>query len=327
MVKMIKGEAMRIGFAVKVLGEGGLKECDSRRWQNGPHLRQSIAYLREIFHYLDRVDIRMYRMSSDLAPYLTHPDLPQFHNQLEEAADELEELGALACRYRLRLSLHPSQYIVLNAVDESVAQKSRAELVAQAALLDAMGLGPEAVVVTHVGGVYGDKDAGIKRFAQRYQTLPESTRRRLVVENDDISYSASDALEVHDLCGIRVVFDNLHHLCNNPEGPGHLEIRDAVQRSLATWPSDQTPKIHYSSPRTEAVESPRKNGKAPAMRGYGAAPDLRLHADYINPFEFLYFLEKTQGLRPFDVMIEAKAKDLAAIKLRKDLQRFGCAPL
>lgn len=318
---------MRIGFAVKVLGEGGLKDCDARRWQSNPHIRQSIAYLREIFHYLDRNDLRMYRMSSDIAPYLTHPDLPQFHNQLEEAAGELEELGELACRYRLRLSLHPSQYIVLNAIDEDVAAKSRSDLIAQAAILDAMKLGPEAVVVTHVGGVYGDKQAGIERFARRYEALPEAARRRLVVENDDISYSASDALKVHAFCGIRVVFDNLHHLCNNPQGAGCLSIREALERSLATWPTDQTPKIHYSSPRTEAIESPRKSGKASAMKGYGAAPDLRLHADYINPFEFRYFLEKSPGLRPFDVMIEAKAKDLAALKLRADLARFPSGPL
>lgn len=147
-----------------------------RRWQNEPHLRCSVALLREIFHYLDRNDLRMYRMSSDMAPYLTHPDLPQFHNQIQEAEEDLAELGALARRYDLRLSLHPSQYIVLNAIDEDVAAKSIRDLVAQAALLDAMGLGPEAVVVTHVGGAYGDKSAGIERFAQRYRELPEATR-------------------------------------------------------------------------------------------------------------------------------------------------------
>ena len=97
---------------------------DARRWQTGPHVRQSIAYVREIFHYLHKVDIHMYRMSSDFAPYLTHPDMPQFHGQLEEARDELAELGALARTYDIRLSLHPSQYILLNAQDEEVARKS-----------------------------------------------------------------------------------------------------------------------------------------------------------------------------------------------------------
>ena len=318
---------MRIGFAVKVLGECGLKECDMRRWQNEPHLRCSIALLREVFHYLDRNDLRMYRMSSDIAPYLTHPDMPQFHNQIEEAADELAELGTLARLYDLRLSLHPSQYIVLNAIDEAVAEKSIRDLIAQGALLDAMGLGPDAVVVTHVGGVYGDKAAGIERFARRYRDLPEAAQRRLVVENDDVSYSASDVLRVHELCGIRVVFDNLHHLCNNPRGADRRTLRDALAGALATWPREQTPKVHYSSPRTEAMEGGRRAGKAGKMDSYQTASDLRLHADYINPFEFLYFLDKVDGLRAFDVMVESKAKDLAARKLRADLEKYGPLPI
>ena len=38
----------RLGFALKVLGQPGLKSHDSRRWQNEPHLSVSLAYLREI---------------------------------------------------------------------------------------------------------------------------------------------------------------------------------------------------------------------------------------------------------------------------------------
>ena len=314
---------MRIGFAVKVLGEGGIKECDMRRAQNNPHLKCSIEMLTEVFHYCDRNDLRMYRMSSDLAPYLTHPDLPQFHSQLEEAEAELAELGALARRYDLRLSLHPSQYIVLNALDEDIAEKSRRDLVAQGAILDRMGLGPNAVVVTHVGGAYGDKQAGIERFARRYDALPEATRRRLVVENDDVTYSIADALQVSRLCGIRVIFDNLHHFCNNAPDADRPTIREVLHDVFATWPADHTPKIHYSSPRTESMEGARKSGKSGKMETYTTAPDLRLHSDYINPFEFMYFLQKAEGLRDFDVMVESKAKDLAVLKLRKDLAKYG----
>ena len=314
---------MRIGFAVKVVGEGGIKECDLRRAQNNPHLRCSIEMLHAVFDYLDRVDIRMYRISSDIAPYLTHPELPQFHNQLEEAAEELTALGVRARALNLRLSLHPSQYIVLNALDESIAAKSIADLNAQAMILEQMGLDEQAVVVTHVGGAYGDKSEGIARFARRYENLPEITRRRLVVENDDVTYTVSDALQVHALCGIRVIFDNLHHFCNNPEGEGRLSMRAALERSLATWPAGQIPKIHYSSPRTESQEAGRKAGKAGVMESYLTAPATRLHSDYINPMEFLYFLEKAANLRPFDVMVESKAKDLAVLKLRKDLARYA----
>ncbi len=319
---------MRLGCAVKILGEGGIKECDARRHQNNPHLKCSVEMLHQVFEYLNKNDIRMYRMSSDLAPYLTHPDLPQFHNQLEEAREDLAELGKKAREYDLRLSLHPSQYIVLNAQDEEIARKSIADLNAQAQILEMMGLDDNAVVITHVGGAYGDKAAGIERFARRYEQLPEVTRRRLIVENDDVTYSAADALRVHELCGIKVVFDNLHHFCNNPiltdaQGERRLTMREALSRALATWPADLTPKVHYSSPRTESQEGARKNGKTGKMENYDAPPHDRLHSDYVNPMEFMYYLDKAQGLRPFDVMIEAKAKDLAVLKLRKDMEKYG----
>ena len=130
---------------------------------------------------------------------------------------------------------------------KSVARKSIADLNAQARLLDALGCGPEAVVVTHVGGVYDDRDASLARFIRRYQELPEETRRRLVVENDDVTYSAAEVLRIHGETGCPVVFDNLHHFCFNPDG---LPMRDAFHAALATWPEGVTPKIHYSSPST-----------------------------------------------------------------------------
>ena len=47
-------------------------------------------------------------------PYLTHPEMPQFRDQIAECARELEDLGVIARSQHLRLSFHPSQYIILN---------------------------------------------------------------------------------------------------------------------------------------------------------------------------------------------------------------------
>ncbi len=324
---------MRFGFAVKVIGAEGnlatiteageMKSVDARRWQSSPHVRQSIEYVREVFHYLHKTDIHMYRMSSDFAPYLTHPDMPQFHGQLDEAKDELAALGALAREYDIRLSLHPSQYILLNAQDEEVARKSVIDLNAQARILDSMGCGPEAVVVTHVGGVYGERDASIARFIRRYQALPERTRARLVVENDDVSYPVTDVLRIHQETGCPVVFDNLHHFCLNPEG---LSTRAALHAALATWPTHITPKIHYSSPSTSfdpIVEKQKgENGRTKTVTKL-RSPLSKAHADFIDPMEFVLFWEAAQAstARPFDIMLEAKAKDVALLRLRRELER------
>ena len=330
---------MRFGFAVKVIGHGGnlatipaeagMPSNDARRWQSGPHVRQSIEYVREVFHYLHKTDIHMYRMSSDFAPYLTHPEMPQFHNQLEEAKDELADLGALARGYDIRLSLHPSQYILLNALDDEVARKSIVDLNAQAKLLDTLGCGPEAVVVTHVGGVYGEREESLARFIRRYKELPEETKRRLVVENDDVSYGVTDTLRVHEATGCPLVFDNLHHFCFNPEG---IPMRDALRAVLATWPDGVTPKIHYSSPSTD-FETTVEKEKGTTGRDKTVtklhSPLLKAHADFVNPLEFIQFWENVnaEGLVPFDIMLEAKAKDVALLRLRRELARQRERPI
>ncbi len=154
---------MRLGFAVKILGEGGLPSHDTRRWQSGPHLRHSLGALRDVLDYLERHDIRMYRMTASLAPYATHPELTQFHGQVEECADELAAVGMLARERDIRLSSHPGQYVVLNSEDPAVRDAAVRDLELPARLLDAMGLGPEAVVVLQVGGAAGGLGAGMDR--------------------------------------------------------------------------------------------------------------------------------------------------------------------
>lgn len=303
--------AGRLGFAVKVLGGGGLPSHDTRRWQSGPHLSVSLAYLDRILDYLDKNNIRMYRMSSDIAPYLTHPELPQFHRQLEECAADLAAFGAKARRLDIRLSLHPSQFVVLNSTDEDIAVKAARDLEAQSAILDAMGLGDEAVVVTHVGGLYGDRGAAIGRFASRYAGLGEAAKRRVVLENDERLFSVADILRLHEATGVRLVFDYLHHMLNNPGG---LALRPALKTCLCTWRGRGRPKIHFSSPRTEMKEVVRKEGGRKFTELL--PPDYAGHSDYINPFEVAFFIRETTGLE-FDVMLEAKAKDLALLRLRE----------
>ena len=311
---------MRLGFPVKVLGQPDLKSHDTRRWQNEPHLSVSLAYVRDIFGYLNRAAIHMYRLSSDLAPYLTHPELPQFHHQIDECAAELALVGQMAREAGLRLSLHPAQYVVLNAAEEAIAAKSAAEIVAQAQMLEAMGPGTEAVVVIHLGGVYGDKKSAMERFVTRYEGLPEIARQRLVLENDDASYSVGDIHHIHQQTGLRLVFDYLHFLNHNPEG---LSLAEALNLTLDTWPADVTPKVHFSSPSTAMRTVEHKDSRTGGRRMVLRTPRPTQHADFIDPFAFIAFLRQAQGLRDFDVMLEAKAKDVALLRLRADLRRFA----
>lgn len=309
---------MRLGFAVKILGEGGLPTHDARRWQSGPHLRTSIEAMHGVLAYLGRNEIGMYRMTASLAPYATHPDLPRFHRQVEESLEPLAGLGARARELDVRLSTHPGQYVVLNSEDPDVREGAIRDLELQARMLDAMGLGPEAVVVLHVGGAAGGHEAGMDRFLAGFERLSDRARARLVIENDDRTYALGHVLALHERTGLRVVWDILHHHCNDPDG---IPDREALEAALATWPAEVTPKVHFSSPKT-AVEERRKRVGRRVERSW-VLPQLRAHADVIDPIAFEHFLRETAAGHDFDVMLEAKAKDLALLRLRDQLAGRG----
>lgn len=313
---------MRLGFAVKVLGDGGLPSHDARRWQSGPSLRTSLGYLSTILDYLDAQYIRMYRMATSLAPYASHPELTQFHGQVEECLEELAAVGAKAAELDVRLSSHPGQYTVLNSESEQVRAAAAAELEVQAALFDAMGLPAESVVVIHVGGAAGGTAAGADRFLEGLELLSDSARRRLVIENDDRAFGLGDVLGVAERASLPVVFDIHHHHVHDPAG---IPDREALELALGTWAHGVTPKIHFSSPRLDMTEKKKRAGRR--VERSMALPDPRAHADLIDPMAFRWFLEHVGRDLDFDVLLEAKGKDLALIRLREQMAaRLPVAP-
>ena len=219
----------------------------------------------------------------------------------------------------IRLSFHPSQYVLLNGPDPELTRKSVWDLASQAEMLDRMELGPEAVIVTHVGGTYGDIEACRARWAETWPTLPEHVKRRLVLEHDDIRFSAADVLWVHERTGVRLVFDYQHLWCLNPKG---LDTAEMIRRILATWPDGVRPKIHFSSPRTELREMVKVDRKTKKKVKTLRPPIWTGHADFTNPFEFARFMRDAAGLE-FDIMLEGKSKDLSLLKLRPDLLRYA----
>lgn len=182
------------------------------------------------------------------------------------------------------------------------------------------------------------------RWIEGFEQCPEHVRCRLVPENDDIRFSAADALWLHERTGVRLIFDYQHMWCLNPE---RLDMRETLERFLASWPGGARPKIHFSSPRTELREIKQKitPKQRAASKAGTAKPNARellkapvkatartktvlrppiwtSHADFTNPFEFATFMRMAQGLE-FDVMMEGKSKDLSLLRLRPDLLRFA----
>jgi len=177
-----------------------------------------------------------------------------------------------------------------------------------------MGLGPEAVVVLHVGGAAGGHPAELERF----ELLSDRARDRLVVENDDRTFALADVLELHRRTRRQGGLDILHHHCNDPEG---VPDREALERALATWPAGVRPKVHYSTPKTALEERRRRVGRR--LERSWVLPQLRAHADMIDPIAFEQFVRETAAGLDFDVMPEAKGKDLALQRLRDQLTARG----
>jgi UV DNA damage endonuclease len=257
-------------------------------------------------------------MTASLAPYATHPDLPQFHRQVEECGEELAAVGARLREADVRLSTHPSQYIVLNSEDPDVRASAARDVELQEAILDAMELGPEAVCVLHVGGATGGVEAATDRFLAGLELLSDRARARLVIENDDRSFGLCHVLGLHGRTGLRVVWDVLHHHCHDPDG---IDDREALELALSTWPAAVRPKIHYSTPKTAMEERRRRVGRH--VERSWVLPQLRAHADMIDPIGFEHFLRDAAAGLEFDVMLEAKAKDLAVLRLREQLRARG----
>ncbi len=242
-----------------------------------------------------KLGIGAFRILSPLFPRYTHPDVGYRLEQLpaaEKIAATLEKARDYGARHDLRLSFHPDQFVLLSSADEGVVERSLAELEYQALLAEMVGA---EVINIHGGGAYGDKGKALERVQKNFARLSERARQRLTLENDDVTYTVEDLLPSCEALGLPLVYDVHHHRCN-PDG---LSVEQATELAARTWTDrGREPFFHLSSP---------KNG----WKGGNPKP----HADYIDPGDFPE-LWKTM---PVTVDVEAKAKELAVVRLMGEL--------
>jgi UV DNA damage endonuclease len=264
-------------------------------------IQTNLSNLIEVLEFNARHGILMYRLSSDIIPFASHPI-----NELawwDEFRDLLDASAALIRRHGMRVSMHPGQYTVLNSTNPEVVEAAIADLAWHTRLLDALDVDQSCKIVLHVGGAVGGKEVAMRRFVDVASQLPEGVLRRLIVENDDRVFDTEDALAVAHDVGIPVVFDWLHHKALPGGSRRRTRITELMSRCFATWrPADGIPKVHMSSQAR------------PGRRG--------AHAQWVSLTDFRAFLEDAPD-HPFDAMLECKAKDLALFRLRRQLARIG----
>ncbi|OKL42012.1 UV DNA damage repair endonuclease UvsE [Pontibacter flavimaris] len=262
-------------------------------------VEQNLSCLRRILEYNVQHGLLFFRLTSDLVPFASH-EINQYNWQ-EHFKMTFRRLGSYIKNNNMRISMHPDQFVVLNSPNEKTVRNSIAELVYQGSILDLMELDTTAKLQIHGGGAYGDKPSAMQRFAEVYHNhLPAAVKARLCVENDDRTYTLQDCLQLHELTGMPVIFDNLHHECVNNGEP----MREAVEMAAATWQSEKDGilMMDYSS------QAPNeRRGK---------------HVQSIEEQLFHDFLAETEGL-DMDIMLEIKDKQASALKARDMARSLG----
>ena len=239
--------------------------------------------------------INFFRLSSALVPWGDNIDITQLKDY-KEFKFELKKAGDYAKFWNMRINSHPGPFNVLPSPNESVVQKTFADLELHGKIFDLMGLSktPYNNINIHCNGVYGDKQSAMDRLITNFKRLSPSVRKRLTLENDDKAsmYSVKDLMYIHKHTGIPIVFDYHHHqFCT-----GGLSEEEALKLAATTWPDGIRQEVHYSESKALHENNPKEKPQA--------------HSYLINALPNTYELD-------LDIMVEAKAKELAILPFIK----------
>ncbi len=247
--------------------------------------------LKKILKYNVSNDIFFFRLTSNLIPLATHPNV---YIDLNKYKDNFKEIGDIIRKYNMRIDIHLDPYYVLNSTRDDVVSSTVSILKFYRTMFKLMNI--EYKIITHVGGKSGGKKEGIKRFINNFKLLDEDIKNHIIVENDDKVYNIRNVLKICNILNIPMVLDYHHFICNR----NNEKIEDYIEKIFATW-KDNKPKIHFSYPKSKK--------------------EKRAHHDYIDVDSFISFLDKIKDkVTDFDVMIEAKAKDEAMFRLIRNLK-------
>ncbi len=259
----------------------------------------NLEVLKDILDYNIQHDFLFFRISSDIIPFASHPICKfDWENYFKK---DLFYIGQIVKDKKVRISMHPDQFVILNSPNNEVVEKGIREINYQSALLNAMKLDNTAKIQIHVGGTYDDKISSSDRFIKNYNTLlSEEVRSRMAIENDDYRFSLNDCLKIHDKTNVPILLDVFHHECKNE----CLSVRDAIRSADHTWEknTDGVLMIDYSN-----QEPNFRKGK---------------HANTLDVIKFKNFLSSTIDYS-YDLMLEIKDKEKSATKARQILGQLS----
>lgn len=282
---------------LRTLAEKGVDELKSRVIQN---LKDTI----KLIEWNEANGIKLFRLSSELFPHKSNPKAVDY--TFDFAKELLIEIGKTARKYNQRLTFHPGQYNVVGTPDKAKFEQTIANLSYHTDVLDLMRMDHNSIMIVHGGGVYGDKVQTIERWCEQYHMLPQKIKNRLVLENCEKSYSIEDCLLISRRVNIPIVFDTHHYECYNQLHPEN-QMKPAAEymaNILDSWKRRGIkPKFHISE------------------QGSGRVGH---HSDYVETIpDYLLEIPDKYGV-DIDIMIEAKAKEQAVLRLYKKYPQLNC---
>ncbi|MFB5193808.1 UV DNA damage repair endonuclease UvsE [Neobacillus sp. KR4-4] len=263
--------------------------------------RQNLNHTLRMLYYNLAHELELYRMSSSIVPLATHPEVNW--DFVTPFRTEWLEIGELVKKKKLRVSFHPNQFTLFTSPQTKITENAVVDMRYHYRMFEAMGLEQEGLINIHIGGAYGDKQKTLPRFHQNLTTLPAPIKQVMTLENDDKTYNAEETLAACEKEAIQFVFDYHHHMANLSK----TSLEELLPRIFRTWEHGHgphgIPKVHISSPKNEK--------------------EFRSHADFVDPEFIMPFLNMVREIgADVDFMIEAKAKDQAALKLIEDLSKL-----
>lgn len=265
--------------------------------------------------YTQHINLRMFRMGSDLLPFYTHDDflwVYQDKSFINFISNELSILGDKARKYEIRLSLHPGQFCILNSKRSNVIKRSIMEFeyhVDVMRMMNFSGWHPYGMEVNVHGG---SKEMGLTPLLSTIKMLSKEAQDWISIENDEYCFGVEDLHYLSEHCAILL---DIHHHFIASKGEFIQPDDERIIPYINSW-RGILPELHFSIP-SEYVLSKTDNHNLPnysqlISEGFSRT-DLRKHSDMTFNIAtndwVLSFANK------FDICVEAKHKNLSSFNL------------
>ena len=254
---------------------------------------ENMEGLRKVVLYNKQNDISYYRLSHHFIPFSTFDKVHFSYKR--KYKNNLHEFGTFFKENHIRIEMHTDPYCIINSISDSIVLKSIDMLKYHEYLYSSFDY--DGDIILHIGSSYPNKEEAIQRFINNFKCIPQKIQQKIILENDDTTYTVDDILYVCNILNIRMVLDYHHFLCLKGKN-----IQKYLPDIFHTW-KGKVPTIHYSSP---------KNKK-----------EFRTHHMYIDYKKFIKFIDILKEFnQDVDIILECKGKDEALFRLIKQLKFY-----